>query len=1029
MFSYQKINNIVGWLVFLIAAGVYIATVEPTASYWDCGEFIAVSRNLMTPHPPGAPLFLLIGRIFSLFAPTDADVALYINMVSVISSAFTILFLFWSITLISRKLLGINYKDEPEKGKTIAIMGAGIVGALAYTFSDSFWFSAVEAEVYALSSFFTAIVVWLILKWEVIADDKGSDRYLILIAYMVGLSIGVHLLNLLTIPAIAFVYYFRKYKPTTAGAIVAFLISCVVVILIQEGVIVMLPTLAGKFELLFVNSWGMSFNTGSMFFVFLAVTIVVYWVYVSVKTAGKEVSLGFTKFSNKSGWLNTAMLSLVFIIIGYSSYALIIIRSNQNPTIDENNPENVMSFVSYLKREQYGDRPLLTGPQFTAEVKRDKIGYPVYDGTPVYTKGDKKYEVYDFKKTYQYEPTVFLPRMHSQQDRHVRVYKSLLRDYGGWREGQAPNSRHNIQYLFSRQMGWMYFRYFLWNFMGREGDVYDSGWMTPFEEKEVPEILESDARNQYYALPLLLGILGLVFQFMKDKRSFIVVASLFFFTGIAIILWLNAPPIEPRERDYAYAGSYYAFCFFIGFGVLALYDAMNFIKSNVGKAVIATVISLAIPTIMAAENWDDHDRSGRYHSLDSAINLLNSCAENAILFTGGDNDTFPLWYAQEVEGIRRDVRVCNLSLLNTDWYIDCMRRDAYESKALPIGFEPEQYVQGVNDYIQNVERFDPKKTPETSRNIMNLDTYLKLVKKRDSRVVVENFNKQFQFKSYQTTLPTSKFVLKTDSATIAGLDFIPERYKRNISNEIIWNTGNNKAIMKKDLMILEMINNISKDGWKRPIYFSTTLGRDNLGLQKHFVLEGMAYRFLPVRVGSGQINEDVMYDNMMNKFQWRGLDDPTISYNEFYYRFTTNERNQFLTLANAYLNKRDKEKAKEVYDYSRKVMPVEVIPYKADVTGILNTATFLYRLEGEESMVEFYKEHAENFHDVLQYAREKDDKSMEKEYEDMISYLATQLENRFHSTKVLDEVWKFYPRGTKLYVNQIRQEGNLPIYQ
>ena len=1026
MFSYQKINNIVGWLVFFIAAGVYIATVEPTASYWDCGEFIAVSRNLMTPHPPGAPLFLLLGRIFSLFAPDNASVALFINMVSVIASAFTILFLFWSITLLGRKLVGLKFGEEPEIGKTIALMGAGAIGALAYTFSDSFWFSAVEAEVYALSSFFTAIVVWLILKWEVKADEPGADRFLILIAYMVGLSIGVHLLNLLAIPAIGFVYYFRKYKPTTWGTIAAFLISCVLVVFIQEGVIVQIPSIAGSFEMLFTNSFGMPFNTGTVVFLTLLVGLLVYLVRLSIKTSGGEINLFFTKISNKSGWFSTAVLSIIFILIGYSSYFMIIIRSNQNPTIDENNPENVISFVSYLKREQYGDRPLMTGAQFTGNV----IEYGDYK--PVYIKGEKKYEISDYKPSYVYDPAhvTFLPRMHSHQDRHIKVYKELLREYGNWKEGQKPTGGQNIKYMFDRQMGWMYFRYFLWNFMGRDGDVYDSGWLTPTESTERPVVLQSTAVNQYYALPLILGLIGLFFQFKNDRRGFIVVMSLFFFTGIAIILWLNAPPIEPRERDYAYAGSYYAFCFFIGFGVLAIYDLISgFLKSSSTRAVIAIGLGLFIPGIMAAEGWDDHDRSGRYHSLDSAINLLQSCAKNAILFTGGDNDTFPLWYAQEVEGIRTDVRVCNLSLLNTDWYIDCMRRKAYDSAELPISFTPDQYVQGINDYIRNVEQYKKNAKPENERNVLVLDSYLNLVRSRDRRVVQSSRLKEVGFTQWNTFLPTSKFMMKVDSAQIASLDYIPDRYKRNIRGVMQWNTGNNKPLMKKDLMILDMINNINKDGWERPIYFSTTLGRDNLGLDDYLVLEGMAYRLLPVRVGRDQVNEEVMAENMLDKFQWRGLDDPTISYNEFYYRFTSNERGQFLTLASTYAMRGNKEKAKEILAYSEEVMPVDVIPFKNDVYGILKMALLKYQLGGENEMIPFFGERVKEFREVIDYAQLNQRPGLEDEYTRILSFLVTQVDGKLRNNKILEAIWDDLTPDTKRYINMQREDSRVPEFK
>lgn len=918
MLSYKKINNITGWFVFFIAAYVYVATVEPTASFWDCGEFIAVSYKLMTPHPPGAPLFLLVGRIFSLFSgegaamAADSQTAAYwVNLVSALSSAFTILFLFWSITLIGRKLLGVQ-KELPSVGQTFAIMGAAIVGSLAYTFSDSFWFSASEAEVYAFSAFFTAFVFWAILKWEAVADEEGSDRWLILIAYMVGLSIGVHLLNLVTIPALAFVFYYKKYKPTLSGAFVTLVASSGILFAILVIIIPGLPSMAGWFEIKFVNSLGLPFMSGIIFFSILLVGGLVYGIIHSIKTNNRV--------------MNVAMLSLVFILIGYSSYFLIIIRSNFDPTIDENDPEEITKFVSYLKREQYGDRPLFYGPQWTSQVGRsDETGQYFEYGDPIYKKGKDGYEIYDYKTEYYYPSNqkTLLPRMHSKQPHHIPQYEAWMKEHGyRYKDGKLPAGSQNIHFLLNRQLGFFYWRYFLWNFVGRQGDIQDSGALW-FENEDLPYLLQSKARNQYFALPLILGLFGIAFLGVKDKQTLVVLGMLLFFTGAAIILYLNPPPIEPRERDYAYAGSFYAFSFFIGIGVLGIYEMLgDYVKNSKLSAIIATVLGLAIPSIMAAEGWDDHDRSARYHSVDSAKNLLASCAQNAILFTGGDNDTFPLWYVQEVEGFRTDVRVCNLSLLNTDWYIDQMKRKAYKSEPLPIRFENEDYIQGTNDYIQYYN-------PEKEDKPMNLEAYLNAVQGRSSQI--GNYQQVEEIKKFSTRLPSKIMYLKTDAEQIKNLPFVPAQLKPYAQSQLQWDIARGGGIDKKDLIMLDMICNINADGWKRPIYFSTTLSGSNyLGLRDHMVLEGLAYRLLPIKHGQSQgiVNSEVMFDNMMNNFYWRGMNDPNIFYDENYKRFVFNARMQYMQLAYDLLaNKKDKEKAKQAIFKSMEVMPDNTFPH------------------------------------------------------------------------------------------------------
>ena len=917
MLSFKKVNDITGWAVFAISTVVYLLSVEPTGSFWDCGEFIACAFKLQVPHPPGAPLFLLIGRMFSFLAMGDVTkVAYWINISSVLASSFTILFLFWSITLLAKKLV-LKNGEQPTLGQTISIIGSGLIGSLAYTFSDTFWFSAVEAEVYAMSSFFTAIVFWAMLKWEVVADEDGADRWLLLIAYLVGLSIGVHLLNLVTIPALGFIYYFKRYKPSIKGGIVAFLISMGIIGVIQIGIIPGLPELAGKFEILFVNNFHLPFGSGITFFVLLLVGGLVYGIIYSIK--------------NQKVLLNTALLGLSFVLIGFTCYTIVLIRSNFNPPIDENNPEDVMSFVSYLKREQYGDRPLVYGPSFTGELVDQE------QGAPLYRKGKDKYEIYDYKVENKFDPkhNLLFPRMHSRQPGHAAEYAR----WTGKPEGRKPTMVDNIGFFFKYQIGHMYLRYFLWNFAGREGDIQDSGWMRPWDDgKDLPELLQkSKARNNYYMLPLFIGLLGMVFMFGKSKKDFLVLTFLFILTGIALVVYLNPPPTEPRERDYIYVGSFYVFAIWIGLGVLALMDYLStFIKNEVYRPAIATVLCFSVPAVMAAKGWDDHDRSKRYHSVDSAKNLLNSCAKNAILFTGGDNDTFPLWYVQEVEGFRTDVRVCNLSLLNTDWYISQMKMKAYDSEPLPISLEFKDFIQGKNDYIPFVEN-------PNGKNGISLPIYIDLIKKDHEAIMVQSNSG-----GKLATLPSEVLILPIDVEKVKKLGFIPKGKESKIPTEIVWKIGRG-ALEKKDMIMLDMM---ATGNWERPIYFSSTLSHSNyLNLKEYMQMEGLAYRLMPFKeegATQGFVNTDIMYERMMKGMFWRNLDREDAFYDENYRRFPYNARMSFYRLASQLyaegvaekdtqkifteVRPIDKiERAKEVVNYCFKVIPDKTIPY--DVTS------------------------------------------------------------------------------------------------
>jgi len=934
MQNYKKINNISGWAIFTLATIVYWLTVEPTASYWDCGEFIAVSYKLEVPHPPGAPLFLLIGRMFSFLALGDVEqVAYWINISSVLASGFTILFLFWTITLLGRKIFKIQ-KGEETPGQIALLMGSAGIGALAYTFSDSFWFSAVEAEVYAMSSFFTAFVFWAILKWEVIEDESLANKWIILISYMMGLSIGVHLLNLVTIPALGMIYYFKNYKVSRNGLIASFLVSGFIVVLINNIIIPGFPSIAGSLEVFFVNSLGLPFGAGIIFFGILLIGALVYGIYWSNL---KEKVL-----------LNTALLSLAFILIGYSSYTSLVIRSNYNPPIDENNPENIMSFVSYLKREQYGSRPLLHGQYFDAELIKQE------PGAKVYRKGKDKYEVSDRKLKYIYDPkrTTILPRAYSSDPKHV----SLYREYMGLSENETPNFVDNIQFMLTYQINHMYMRYFLWNFAGRESDIQHATWLAPWDlGKDIPpEFANNKARNNFFMLPLILGIVGLFFHYSRHKKDFYVLALLFFLTGAALVLYLNSPPVEPRERDYIYVGSFYVFAMWIGMGVMAIANTLANKMGDLKKgAIIATAIALVVPAIMAFEGWDDHDRSNRYFSVDSARNFLASCQPNAILFTGGDNDTFPLWYIQEVEGYRTDVRVIVLSYFNTDWYIEQMTRPAYDSKPLPFSLNSEHYQQGgPNDYLPYFEN------PSIKGAAINLNQYLKLIRDNHPGLKLPR-----QYGRYNS-VPSKSLFMDIDTAEIKRRELVPEDKHQYLTERMVF-TLKKSGLEKNTLMILDLIAN---NNWERPIYFNnTSLQGVGVNLNNYVVQEGNAYRLLPVRnpeTRSEFVNTEVMYDNVMNEFRFRGLSDPKV-YNSIDHRnFALNHRSTLNSLANALVREGKIEMAKNVLNKSLEAIPDISIPY--DYTSS-QTVRLLYAVGEEEKARDMAMILGERANDALNY--------------------------------------------------------------
>lgn len=928
--NYRLLNNLTGWIVFAIAAFTYISTIEPTGSFWDCGEFIATAHKLEVGHPPGAPTFLMLARVFILMAGDNVKMfPIMVNILSALMSAFTILFLFWTITHLARKM--VIGKGEETMEKIVAILGAGAVGALAYTFSDSFWFSAVEGEVYASSSFFTAIVFWLMLKWESSADEKHSFRWLILIGYLMGLSIGVHLLNLLTIPALAFVYYFKRTSQvTTKGVVTTFAIGAGILALIQYGIIQGLITLAGSFDLLFVNSFGLPFGSGIFFYLLLLIGAIVW-------------GLIYTKKKDMPLW-NSAILCVAFILIGYSSFAQIIIRSNANTPLDENNPENVFNFISYLKREQYGDRPLFYGQNYNARVidqKENGSTWAKLPGVDKYVEGPARIEpVYEQNKM-----TVF-PRMWSNQQSHVNEYKKWTEIKGD----RNPGMGDNVKFFFVYQLGEMYWRYFMWNFAGRQNDLQGPGGITKGNwvsgvnfidemrlgpQSKLPMSMKNNkARNLLYFLPFILGLVGLIYQFNKANLDGWVVLLLFFMTGIAIVLYLNGTPLQPRERDYAYAASYYAYAIWIGLGVLALYDFLRKKVPGMASAALATIICLvAVPAVMAKAEWNDHDRSNRYTSRDFAVDYLESCAQNAILFTNGDNDTFPLWYAQEVEGIRTDIRVVNLSLLNTDWYIDQLKRKYYDSDAINISWKQDQYILGRRDYIPFYDR--------NLKEPVELKELVDFMGSDDpgSRATTqggENIN----------YFPTKNIKLTVDSAAVMANGVVSSKDADKIVKTMTFTISGN-YLMKNDLMILNILAN---NNWKRPIYFATTVGSENyLNLQNYFQLEGLTYRVVPIytpadnEMAIGRVETDTMYRNVMTRFVWGNMFDERVYLDENNQRMTTNIRINFTRLAEALMNEGKRDSAIKVLDKCVEVTPDKTIPYNY---FMINVGILYYRAAG-----------------------------------------------------------------------------------
>ncbi|MDD3687120.1 MAG: DUF2723 domain-containing protein, partial [Bacteroidales bacterium] len=947
---FKRLDYGFGWLAFVIAAIVYLLTLEPTVSFWDCGEFISSSNKLQVGHPPGAPFFMLIARFFAMFASGPEQVALMINAFSGIVSAFTIMFLYWSIAYFAKRMIASD--GQYNVGKTIAIIGASMLGAMVYTFSDTFWFSAVEGEVYAFSSFFTAIVFWAILKWSDEKDSAKEPRWLLLISLLVGMSIGVHLLNLLTIPAIAFVFYYKKFKPNVWGFIITTGVSLIIVAMIMWGIIPGVAIIASKLELFFVNNVGMPFNSGLLIWAILCFGFLGASIYFTSHSQNKilnyvipSVALlligapfmsdsifinllllggfvyGIVFLANrKKQILNLIMISFTLIMIGYSSYAIIVIRSNANPPMDQNNPDDVFNLLYYLNREQYGDRPLLYGQYFNAEFERYE------DTNPIYVKRNNKYEIVSFKQkpVYSDEGSTIFPRMYSPDPEHIAVYK----DFGGMKSSQSsPKFSNNIKFFVNYQLNFMYWRYFMWNFAGRQNDIQANGnvihgnWISGIksidnsrlgEQEKLPDYLKANkANNKYYMLPLLLGLIGLGYQLFKNLKDWWIVSLLFILTGLAIVVYLNQTPNQPRERDYAYAGSFYAFAIWIGLSIIGIYDLLKRFSPGIVAGTVATLMCAPVPYIMAKENWDDHDRSDRYIARDFGYNYLMSCAPNAILFTFGDNDTFPIWYAQEVEGIRPDVKVCCLPYFASDWYVDQMKQASYDAAPMPLTLDRSTYEPSVRDVLQYVPRDRGEEI-----GYISVDSLLNYIAQNDASVVEYNGETYY-------TYHRNKLYLKVDTAKVLENGTVKASDTALIESIIKFDMKRT-YLVKNDMMILDMLRT---NNWDRPVYFTSANGSNTPGLEGYLQNEGFSYRLVPINSGSRpRIDKDIMYNNLMKTFKWGNLNNPDILIDHTIARTirVVNVRNNFKDLALIYAAEGDTVKAKEIISKCDSLLPLTV---------------------------------------------------------------------------------------------------------
>jgi hypothetical protein len=995
--SYSLYNNIFGWLTFIGAAIVYLITMEPSTSWWDCGEFTASASKLEVGHPPGAPFYIIMGRFFAIFAGNDlSKISYFVNSFSALVSAATIMFLFWTITHLAKKYF---VSGSLNLNAMIVIMGSGLIGAAAYTFSDTFWFSAVEAEVYAFSSFFTAIVFWCILKWEDNFDKPTAHKWILLIAFLMGLSIGVHLLNLLTISAIVYVYYFKSYTFSIKGFILAGLLSFLLIACMMWGIIVGSVELATYFELFFVNVLGLPFHTGWLFYLALLLAAIVYGIRIthgnySIKhqvitvtiiafLAGIPfltsspiiwilLTLGigglFYYAAQKNKYiLNTVVNAIAVIMIGYSSYAMIVIRSQANTPMNQNAPDNVFSLLSYLNREQYGDNPLFFGPYYNTPPDWKADGTANFKEKFTYTPRGNSYAKVSNGISYEWASdfTTIFPRMYSREDHHIRAYK----EWAGIEDGvntrrvryeterrnyDMPTFGQNLRFFFSYQVGHMYMRYFMWNFAGRQndeqghGEITNGNWISGInaidklfigDQTYISEKAKNhDSRNTYYLLPLVLGLIGLVFHAGSKRKDAFVVFVLFIMTGLAIIVFLNQTPFQPRERDYAYAGSFYAFCIWIGLGVLALYElGKTYIKHKRASAVLAFAIAIPIPAIMAKENWHDHDRSGRYMVREFAKNYIKTLDPNSMIITAGDNDTFPLWYIQEVEEIGLDIRVICSPLLSTDWYSTQMMRKTYDSEALPTKLTPAQVGKGIRDVVRVQE------SSFTQGKHIPIEQAMDIV--RDDSMVTTFMRDTYNF------IPARNLSMKVDKQKVLANNIISAADSNRIVDEIRFSITRNEqdnSIYKNKLLIYDILDDYQ---WDRPLYFSNIMSAQELGLQNYVRFDGFAYKFVPVysqNINMPYADTEVLYNNLMNLYEWGGLDNPELHMCHFNQRNirVIGIRSMFNQLAIQLTEENKKDSALQVLTKLKTLLPDSQIPYFDD--SIITTAYAYYMADADD---------------------------------------------------------------------------------
>ncbi len=994
---FKKCNNWVGWAVFALAAVVYLLTMEPTGSLWDCMEFIATSYKLEVGHPPGAPLFMMISRLFTLFSfGNPSYAAAMVNAMSSLASAFCILFLFWTITHLARKMFGKGY--DLSRAQTWTVIGAGVIGAVAYTFTDTFWFSAIEGEVYALSSMFTALVVWAMLKWEDVADEPHANRWLVLIAYLMGLSIGVHILNLLTIPALVFIYYFRTTERVTGwGVVKAILAACAILLAINSLIIPYTVAIGAAFDKVFVNSLGLPINSGLLFFV-VALFVALGWAVWYTYKKGKVVA-------------NTIILCLTVVLLGYGSYASVVIRAAVNPPMNSNDPDNPYSLLSLLNRDQYGNRPLFYGAPYTAPI----IDYEW--GTVTFVGDDGKYKTEPSISGYVYPPGFqqFFPRMYSSLK--AQGYEDWVDVKGrtvrlGNQAFKVPTFGENLKFFFSYQLNFMYWRYFLWNFVGRQsnnqstGEITDGNWLSgiPFideiylgpQDNLPSEMAANKGRNTYYFLPFILGVLGLIYQLSRDKRNFTVVLWLFVMMGIALVFYFNTAPSEPRERDYVYAGSFYAFCIWIGFGVIWIQEilARLFKRDNVASALVATLICSCVPIILAAENWDDHDRSHRYAGRDLGYDYLQSTLPNSIIMNYGDNDTFPLWYNQEVEGVRKDVRVMNMSYLTGEWYIDEMKYRINESDPVPFSF-PRRVYTNRNESIGVEERNGGKP--------LDIRTAIEFVKSEDPVTRRPDYDG-----NPQDFIPAKVLAVPVNKENVIASGIVrPE--DADLILDTIYVKISGSHINRGELMLLDLLANFD---WKRPLYFTQPHSLASLGLRDYLQLDGIAYRLVPIRTpytdftSVGRIDTDYLYDKLMNVFKYGNVKDPRVYVDNFVqinFR-SAMFRNAFARLAKALVAEGDTVRAVEVLDRSMEELPYSQFVHSYFTLPIVEAYYAAGEIEKGDALLEDYVSKQEEFVDYYLRFTGRKEKLVDQE-------LAERVDNIYRSYQVA----RMYGRNEFVY--------------